>query len=152
MGLDSLNELTNRVELTWDRWDFERQGWTSPDMKRFRCPSAGWYHVSATVTMRVPATLDGKAAASIDTLIYTAQADGAGATSVLKSLNNTKIIGSYLSVHAAGRVHLDDGAYLYATAAGWAGTWRKAASENKTWSMNALSAIQVTRDTKGPAT
>ncbi|MFI6682556.1 hypothetical protein [Streptomyces sp. NPDC050485] len=148
-GLESTDEFTSRVELKWDLWDFERQGWTSADMKRFRCPASGTYFLSANLTFRPPATMDGKKTAMVDALVCSSGRDGSGSTPLLKSLNNTKIIGSYLSVSTSGLAHLAEGDLLYATAAGYGGTWTKATSENKSWSMNAFSAIQIAPDSKG---
>ncbi|GAA4071413.1 hypothetical protein [Streptomyces hundungensis] len=147
-GVESTAEFTSRVELKWDLWDFERQGWTSTDMKRFRCPAAGTYFVSINLTFRPPA-MDGKKTAMLDALVYTSRRDGSGSTGLLKSMNNTKIIGSYLSVNASGLAYLAEGDLLYATASGAGGTWTRATSENKSWSMNSFSAIQTAPDAKG---
>ncbi|WP_382465714.1 hypothetical protein ACFIN9_24675 [Streptomyces noursei] len=148
-GLESTDEVTSRVELQWDLWDFERQGWTSADMKRFRCPASGTYFLSANLTFRPPAAMDGKKTAMVDALVYSSARNGTGSIPLLKSLNNTKIIGSYLSVNTSGLAYLAEGDLLYATTAGYGGTWTKATSENKSWSMNAFSAIQMAPDAKG---
>ncbi|MER7986973.1 hypothetical protein ABTY53_15470 [Streptomyces noursei] len=147
-GLESVGEFSSRVELKWDLWDFERQGWTSADMKRFRCPAAGTYFLSANLTFRPPPSMDGKRAAMVDVLIYSSGRDGSESTPLLKSLNNTKIIGSYLSVNTSGLAYLAEGDLLYATTFGNGGAWAKVSSENKNWSMNAFSAIQIAPDAK----
>ncbi|MCZ0974861.1 hypothetical protein O1L55_33470 [Streptomyces albulus] len=148
-GLESVDEFSSRVELKWDLLDFERQGWTSSDMKRFKCPVAGTYFLSANFTFRPPASMDGKKSAIVDVMLYSSRRDGAGSIPLLKSLNSTKIIGSYLSVNVSGLTYLAEGDLLYATTFGNGGAWAKVTSENKNWSMNVFSAIQIAPDAKG---
>ncbi|MFE3579388.1 hypothetical protein [Streptomyces vinaceus] len=148
-GLDSLASFSSRTELKWDLVDFQRQGWTNTNMTKFRCPSAGTYFVTANLTFRPPADMDGKKAAMLDAVVSTQAPEDDSVNDVLKSLNNTKIIGSYVSVNCSGLVHLLEGVSISARVAGWGGAWSKATSANKNWSMNSFAAVQIAPDAAG---
>ncbi|UQI44624.1 hypothetical protein M1P56_09825 [Streptomyces sp. HU2014] len=147
-GLDTLTSFTSRTPVKWDQIDFQRQGWSSSNMTKFKCPSAGTYFVTANFTFRPPSDMDGKKAAMLDAVVSTSAPNDDSTYDALKSLTTTKIIGSYVSVNTSGLVHIPEGFLLFAHVAGWGGTWTKPPSENASWSMNSLSAVQVAPDAK----
>ncbi|MFJ7205607.1 hypothetical protein ACIQWR_18970 [Streptomyces sp. NPDC098789] len=150
-GLESLVSFSARTEAKWDTWDFQRQGWTSPNMSKFRCPSTGTYFIAANLTFRPPSDMDGKKSAMLDGVVSVQAPQDDSTNDVLKTLNSTKIIGSYLSINCSGLVHLIEGSFISVRVAGWGGEWTKATSENKSSSMNSFAAIQIAPDAKGLA-
>ncbi|MCY0919862.1 hypothetical protein OS965_17070 [Streptomyces sp. H27-G5] len=150
-GLESLASFSSKTDAKWDGWDFQRQGWTSPNMVKFRCPSAGTYFVTTNLTFRPPSDMDGKKSAQVDAMVSVQFPQDDSTNDLLKSLNTTKIVGSYLSVNCSGLVHLPEGAFISVRVTGWGGEWTKATSENKSSSMNSFAAIQIAPDAKGLA-
>ncbi|WP_327377660.1 TNF domain-containing protein [Streptomyces sp. NBC_01216] len=148
-GAESITSFSSRARVKWDMWDFQRHGWSSTDMVRFRCPSTGTYFVTANLTFRPPSDMDGKKSVTLYTLASTQAPEDDSYSDAIKSLTTTKIIGSYVSVNLSGLVHIPEGFHVFASVTGWGGTWTQATSSNENWSMNSFGAIQIAPDAKG---